>query len=173
MRNPHPLTALLILLLAFIGCQPPSAGESQEVARFPIDNLDGLLSPDAVYLDAETSSDGGGAIRVEATEPSVVRLYEVPEIDVENARLSYRAHLRTENLEGKAYLEMWCHFDEAGDYFSRGLADPLTGSVEWVSRETPFFLQRGENPDRVSLNLVVDGRGTVWIDDITLVKSPL
>jgi hypothetical protein len=173
MRKPQLALALVTLLVALLSCQPPSAGEGQQIARFPIDSLDGVLTSQGVLLDTETSSDGNGAIRIEATEPTVVRLYEVPEIDVENARLSYSAQLRAEDLEGSSYLEMWCHFDEAGNYFSRGLADPLTGSVEWVRRETPFFLQTGENPDRVSLNLVVEGRGTVWIDDITLVKSPL
>lgn len=37
----------------------------------------------------------------------------------------------------------------------------------------PFFLQKGENPDNVKLNLVIEGKGTVWIDDIHLYKGPL
>jgi hypothetical protein len=38
---------------------------------------------------------------------------------------------------------------------------------------TPFFLKKGENPENVKLNLVVDGVGTVWIDDIQLIRGPL
>ena len=92
---------------------------------------------------------------------------------MENARLIYSAELRTRDLEGKAYLEMWCHFPGMGEYFSRGLVDPLTGSQDWSSQETSFFLKKGENPDRVKLNLVVTGPGEVWIDDLRLVKGPL
>ena len=60
-----------------------------------------------------------------------------------------------------------------GEYFSRDLGSPLTGTVDWSAEETPFFLKKGENPDNIKLNLVVEGKGTVWIDDIRLLRAPL
>ena len=49
-----------------------------------------------------------------------------------------------------------------------------------ISRSAPngavkrwFFLKEGENPDNIKLNLVINGKGTVWIDDIRLVKGRL
>ena len=57
--------------------------------------------------------------------------------------------------------------------FSRSLDRPISGSVDWSTLETPFFLQKGQRPERIKLNVVVDGRGTLWIDDITLWKGPL
>lgn len=45
--------------------------------------------------------------------------------------------------------------------------------MKWTTVETPFFLQKGQNPDNIKLNLVVNGKGTVWIDDIKLIKGPL
>jgi hypothetical protein len=68
---------------------------------------------------------------------------------------------------------MWCHFAEFGDAFSRGLMTPLTGTTEWTTEEIPFLLKKGENPDNVKLNLGITGKGTVWIDDIRLLKGPL
>jgi hypothetical protein len=68
---------------------------------------------------------------------------------------------------------MWCHFPGKGEFFSRGLQTALTGSSDWNSQETFFFLKKGENPDNVKLNLVISGKGTVWIDDIHLIKGPL
>jgi len=38
--------------------------------------------------------------------------------------------------------------------------------------ETPFFFKKGENPDNIKLNLIIKGKGTVWIDDIRLLKGP-
>jgi hypothetical protein len=108
-----------------------------------------------------------------STKPTVIRLFETGDIDVENARLIYQARVRTEDVEGKVYLEMWCHFPGKGDFFSRGLQTPLTGTTEWTTEETPFFLKKGENPDNVKLNLVIKGKGTAWIDDIRLLKAPL
>jgi hypothetical protein len=40
-----------------------------------------------------------------------------------------------------------------------------------VTQETPFFLKKGENPNNVKLNLVIDGKGMVWIDDIRLFRG--
>jgi len=50
---------------------------------------------------------------------------------------------------------------------------PITGTTEWSSETTPFFLQKGENPDNVKLNMVVNGTGTVWVDDIKVAKGPI
>ena len=87
----------------------------------------------------------------------------------------YQARLRTENLQGKAYLEMWCYFPGGGEYFSKGLYAALIGSTgtSWSIEEIPFILKKGQNPDNVKLNLVIEGRGTVWIDDIRLLKGSL
>jgi hypothetical protein len=97
----------------------------------------------------------------------------VRDIGVETARLVYRAKVRTEGVTGKVFLEMWCHFPGKGEFFSRGLQTPLTGTIDWTTEETPFFLQKGEKPDYVKLNLVIDGKGTAWIDDVRLLKGPL
>jgi hypothetical protein len=103
----------------------------------------------------------------------VVRLFETGDIDIENIRLIYQAKVRTEGIEGRVYLEMWCHFPGKGEFFSRGLQSALTGTMDWNSQETPFFLKKGENPDNIKLNLVIDGKGKVWIDDIRFLKGPL
>ena len=102
----------------------------------------------------------------------MVRLFEVDDIDVENATLIYRAKVKTENLDGRAYLEMWCHFPGRGEFFSRGLDTPLSGTTEWTTEQTPFFLKKREKPDYLKLNIVIDGTGTVWIDDISVLVAP-
>jgi hypothetical protein len=144
-----------------------------ELKSFPLDNTEGLITQSGVTIDKQISSDGNGSLRIEATEPTTVRLFETGDIDIEDARLIYQACVRTENVEGQVYLEMWCHIAGLGDSFSRGLDRPLTGSTEWVTEDTPFFLKAGQNPDNVKLNLVINGTGRVWIDDIRLLKGPL
>jgi len=103
----------------------------------------------------------------------VLRLFEMTEPGVEKCMVIYRAKLKTEDLDGQAYLEMWCRFPGKGEFFSRGLENPITGSNDWASYETPFFLKKGEKPDMVKLNLVVKGAGKVWIKDVELLKAPL
>jgi hypothetical protein len=154
------------------GCAQ-SSQQAEELKRFPIDSLDGIITQTGAELDKDNSSDGKGSLRIVATGPTVVRLFEVSDVVVENARLTYRAKIRSSNLEGQAYLEMWCSFPGKGEFFSRGLQSPVTGSTGWVTTETPFLLKKGEKPDVIKLNIVINGKGTVWIDDVRLWKGPL
>lgn len=160
------------IILCLVSCSNPPKEEG-ELKRFPIDSMQGILTRSGVRIDKDISSDGNGSLRVTSTRPTVIRLFETGDIDVENARLVYRARLRTEDVEGQVYLEMWCRFPGKGEFFSRGIQTPLTGTTEWTTAETPFFLKKGENPDNVKLNLVINGKGTAWIDDIRLLTAPL
>ena len=161
-------TAALLLC----GCPAPEAPPTRLV-ELPIKSLEGILTRSGVSFDPHVSADGNGSLRVAADAATTVRLYETGAIDVENARLTFRARIRTEEVRGRVYLEMWCHFPGRGEFFSRALATPLTGTHEWSNQQTPFLLKAGEKPDNVRLNLVVEGPGTVWIDDIVLESVPL
>jgi hypothetical protein len=169
--RPLLLSVALVLFLVF-GCAL-SAQDVIELKTFPPDSLDGILTRNGVQLDKQNSSDGKGSIKIIAAQPTVLRLFEVSGIDVEEARLIYRAKVRTEGVEGQVFLEMWCHFPDKGEFFSRGLQNPLTGTTNWTTQETPFFLKKGEKPDFIRLNLVVKGKGVAWIDDVRLLKGPL
>jgi hypothetical protein len=161
-----------MLISVLVGCSKTS-NEVIELKRFPIDTMEGIITQSGVEIDKGISSDVNGSLKITATGPTVVRLFELGDIDIENARLIYQARVRTEGIEGQVYLEMWCHFPGKGEFFSRGLQTPLTGTTNWTTEETPFFLKKGENPDNVKLNLVINGKGTAWIDDIRVLKGPL
>ena len=161
-----------ILLLYGSGCSRTSE-QVTELKRFPLDSLDGIITRSGVVIDKEHSADGKGSLRLTVPKPSVVRLFEIPDVEVENARLMYNAKVRTEGVEGQVYLEMWCHFPGKGEFFSRNPHTALTGTTDWTTIETVFFLKKGEKPDYIKINLVINGKGTVWIDDIRLIKGPL
>lgn len=156
------------------GCAQKGAGEEETVLqRYPLDSVDDIIARSRVALDTEITSDGNGSIRVTAVGPAMIRLFEMGDIDIENARLIYRAKLRTENVEGRVYLEMYCRLPGMGEFFSRGLESPLSGTNDWVTEEIPFHFKKAMNPDNVKLNLIIDGSGTVWIDDIHVLRAPL
>ena len=139
---------------------------------YPLDSLDEILTtslPGAtITLDPAESTDGAGSLRIDAEEPVTVALVEAGDLDIEGATLFYRAKLRSDDLHGRAYLEMWCAFADLGQYFSRGLDQPVEGTTDWVTVKTPFFLEGGQNPDNVRLNVVVEGTGKVWVDQLEL-----
>jgi hypothetical protein len=167
------LLGLVLVLLVFVSCQPTEQTQVTELRNFPLENMDGVLTKSNVELDKQASGGGKGSLKMSASEPTSVKLFEVTDLDVENARLIYQARLRCENLKGKAFLEMWCRFPGKGEFFSRGLQSTVSGTTDWVSCETPFFLKKGEKPDLVRLNVSIDGTGTVWVDNMKLLKGPL
>jgi hypothetical protein len=164
----------LAVLLVFSPISGLHAAEDVQVLKsWSLDSADGILTTSDVTVDKETSSDGKGSLKIVASQPRVVPLFEIQAPGVENATVIYEAKLRAQDVKGQAYLEMWCRFPGKGEFFSRGLDAPISGSTEWVVRKTPFFLKEGEKPDLIKLNLVINGTGTVWIDDVKLLKGPL
>lgn len=162
----------LLTLLVISSCSSGPAPVAQ-LKHFPVDDMSGVLTANNVELDPASSTDGGGSLRVSVDGPAVVELFAVENLDIDDVMLIYQAQLRTEDVAGQVYLEMWCDFEGLGEYFSRGLQSPLSGSNDWSTASTPFLLKEGQCPSRVRLNLVIDGAGTAWIDDIRLLTSSL
>ncbi len=100
-------------------------------------------------------------------------LFEVVEPAVEHCLLTYRADLRTSDLDRGAYLEMWCRLPGRGEFFSKGANQTVSGTTSWSSREVPFYLKAGQRPDLIRLNLAFEGAGTVWIRNVEVLRTPL
>jgi hypothetical protein len=111
--------------------------------------------------------------RAESNEKRTFLLFEVPNPGVEQCLLAYRAKLKTEDLQGRVYLEMWCRLPGRGEFFSKGFHHAVKGTNDWATYETPFYLKRGQKPDLVKLNLVLEDRGKVWIKEVELLYTPL
>jgi len=155
-----------IIIMSLLGALTANArGEKPQTLK-AFSPSDATISKDVKLTDEK-------AWLAECTKPQVIRLFEVADPGIDRCMLIYRAKLKTEGLDGQAYLEMWCRFPGKGEFFSRGLQNPVTGSNDWASYETPFFLKKAESPDLVKLNLVVKGTGKIWIKDIELLKAPL
>jgi hypothetical protein len=164
--------SLLALTIVLTGCQR-TATVTNQLLRYPIDDMENLIFQPGMDLDRTQSFDGLGSLRIFTVDSATFRLYEIDSINVENTHLTYHAKIKTKDLKGRVYLEMWCRIPGKGEFFSRNLQMPVTGTVDWVTEETFFFLKPKENPDNIKLNLVVAGSGTVWIDDIRLLSTPL
>jgi len=166
--------SLVFFSLSMIACiSSQSQTPSVELKHFVLNSVEDVRATTGVSFDRQTSSDGKGSIRVDAAEPMIVPLFEVTDVAIENAVLIYQASLQSQKLDGKAFLEMWVRVPGKGEFFSRGLDRPITGTTSWMTIATPFFLQAGQKPDLIRLNLVVQGQGRVWIDDIRLMRAPL
>ena len=144
--------------------RPEPAGPPERLRAFG--SADRPITQDGVAPD-------GNGWRIQSGEKRTVRLFEALNPGDEQCVLTYRAQMKTENIQGGAYLEMWCRLPGQGEFFSRGLHHKVKGTTGWASYETPFYLKRGQRPDLIKLNLVVEGPGTVWIRDVELFRTPL
>jgi hypothetical protein len=146
----------------FKGAEP--AGPPQEVKSFAV--TDAILSQDKVTVE-------GDVWRITIDGERSIPLFELPVADTHKCMLTYRAKLMADELSGQAYLEMWCRLPGRGEFFPEGLNQPIAGTTDWAEYEIPFHLQDRQYPDLLKLNVFGKGRGTVWIKDIRVLKTPL
>ena len=143
---------------------PQPAGPPETVRAFS--TADATITQDGVTVEANSW-------RIESTEGRTVRLFDVHSPGARQCVVTYRAEMKTEGLDGRAYLEMWCSFPGRGEFFSRGLNQTASGTADWTRFETPFYLKKDQSPDLLKLNVVVEGRGVVWLRNIEVLKTPL
>ena len=63
-----------------------------------------VFSQSNVQIDKNVSNDGKGSLKINATTPTVIHLFETGDIDAEDSRLLYQAKVSTEGLEGQVFL---------------------------------------------------------------------
>jgi hypothetical protein len=136
------------------------------VSSRPVTTLKAFTAADRTIATNLVAQDGGWFANCPG--PRTIPLFEVAHPGVEDGTVTYRAQLKAEGLKGRAYLEMWCRLPGRGEFFSKGLDKIVTGSTDWTTYEIPFFLKKGEQPDLLRLNLVVEGVGRVGIRNVEL-----
>jgi hypothetical protein len=127
-----------------------------------------VLPPTAEAPFSSLKIDGG------AGAPVTVAILEPPAI--EGQRYAVTGQVRYEAVEGNGYLEMWSHFPDGGQYFSRTLADAgpmmkLQGTSGWRQFTLPFDATGAPPPTRLVINVVLPGRGVVYLGPLRLVDD--
>ena len=155
----------IALVLAFAAL----VAQAEDLQKLSLD--DASSTSPRIEVDTKVKAEGRGSLRITTLWPTTVLLGEVTGPDIEDAKLVYSAKVKTE-LDGIAFLEMWAHLG-GRQYFSKGMNHAVSGKEDWKTIHTPFIFQKGQKPDKITLNLVIKGTGTVWIDDVVLSKEPL
>lgn len=177
MKNKFYFMVLLLSIISITGYKSLAQEESELI--FPISNVEEIITQSGVEIDRDISSDGNGSLMINTKEPITVELFELDDKDFGNQRLTYKAQMRSENLQstgemrGISYLELIAKFPDGQELISRGPRVPLSGTTEWRPVETILYLDKGNSPERVKLNLIVEGEGKVWVDSVILEAIPL
>ncbi len=115
-----------------------------------------------------------GGTRAGSRAPVTVAIIDHPAI--KGPRYAVTGQVRYEGIEGTGYLELWNHFPNGGQYFSRTLADvgpmsKLQGSSGWRQFTLPFDATGAPAPTRLVVNVVLPGRGVVYLGPLQLVDG--
>src|SRR5438034_856908 len=102
---------------------PQPAGPPQTIRTFSVHEM--AIAQDGVRVD-------GNTIRIDFTANRTVRLFDVKDPGVEQCLVTYRAEMKAEGIEGRAFLEMWCCLPCRGEFFSQGVHQAASGTSDWV-----------------------------------------
>ncbi len=142
---------------------PEPAGPPRLIQRF--DGSQATISSSSIVADAE-------GWHIDTDTSATFHLFELDPGDIENGLVTYRASIKSEAVKKQGYLEMWCRLPGKGEFFSKGLNNPVKDSSDWASYEIPFYLKKEQNPDLLKLNFTLDGGGKVWLKDIEVSFTP-
>jgi hypothetical protein len=84
--------------------------------------------------------------------------------------------IKYENVEPAGYVEMWSHFAGGDKFFTRTLGDEigpmqkLAGTHNWRDIALPFHSKPGMLPEKLVVNVVLPGKGKVFLTELTLTK---
>ncbi len=161
----------LLLSASFVRAEEVLREVSWSAARRTGTTLDGEVLPATgstpfEQLKVDNAQDRTHSVRALSLEtPGITR-----------SRYAITGQVRFEGVEGNGYLEMWSHFPDGSRYFSRTLATAgpmksLAGSSGWRRFVLPFFNKEGGAPPvKVDVNIVLPGRGTVYLGPLGLVQ---
>lgn len=170
------LLGLAALLILTVSCKKKGPEPPSDIEAFSADTMEKVVSTDMVAVDNSVFTEGKGSLKITLEQPATVRLYEVAFPQCDNANLVYKVKMKAKDFGGDAYLQMVVHFPSGGemtmDNYQAKVGGPMGGTMDWTAQELTAPIRKGQKPDSVKLNLILNGGGTVWVDDIHLVKVP-
>src|SRR3989454_8492859 len=120
---------------------------------------------------------GAAVLQLRSTGPTSFHLVTIERPPGTGPAYAVTGQVRYQGRGGPGYLEVWTVFPDGERFFSRTLAaqGPLAalhGESNWRRFELPFDLSgASQAPSRLEINLVLPGRGTVWLGPIRLQQS--
>ncbi len=155
---------LVVILLLFSGCK----GRFEVIKTFDL-SAENVIDK---HLVTRSSFKDESFLKIVADSTSTIHLFETGDLDIENCFVRYRAKLRTENLDGVAFLQVLCTIN-GNDYFSKALDQKFSGTSDWKTTYVDFLLKIGENPTNIKFNIIAEGKGTILVESVELLKINL
>jgi hypothetical protein len=129
---------------------------------------------------------GRVVLRIENTNdgPFQTSVFTFAKPKISAAMYAVQGEIRYDAVQGDGFLEMWSHFPPVkpglpeGEYFSRTMGESgemgkIRGTSDWRPFSLPFDSTGGSGPPtKLQINLILGGRGTVYLGPLKLVQYP-
>lgn len=152
-------------LLKMLGLAPPEPCGPAVLLKEPKPEELGPISSSASWEKDE--------LRVQADAKETIRVWEFPIKTQDACQFECRFDLRSADLAGDVYPEMWCRVSGMGEAFSKGLHYRLSGDNDWVSCSLPFYLKPNEFIENVRFQLVFSAAGEAAVRHVEFYQTPL
>lgn len=161
---PRAASAFVLVVIAFAGMAAHTRAD--EPFPFPKRN------DDRVAVQADGSVKVTGKNEKTSTTVLVVEKPKVP-----SHRYKLVGQIKYEGVKGAGYVEMLNRIPKRGEFFTRtlgasGAMGKIEGTTDLRELELPFLSEPGLLPDRLTVNVVLPGEGTVWLRPLRLVAIP-
>ena len=176
MSSPIRCVAVFALCSAWLACVGPAYGqqepaplrvirwyEARDQPGFPDAEIIPVDGPHANVLEVRHTQDG----------PADIRLLEIVDPGVTESRYAISGQIRYEDVSGDAYLELISELPNGKSFFTRTLAETgplerLSGSSGWRDFRLPADRGDAPPPDRLLVNLHLEGPGKVYLTELRL-----
>ncbi len=167
--------SLLVLavaaLVVWMGCskkvEPP-----KEIQFFNCDTLDGVLTEGVAVVDTQNPAEGTGSLKIASAQPVTLPLFEI-KLPGDGAKFTLQYKMKVKDYSGDAYGQMDFNYGSGGKQSPNNYPSAMGGTSDWQQREISYTVQRGQKVSSIVFSLILNGSGTVWVDDVHLIRAPL
>ncbi|MEZ0276387.1 MAG: serine/threonine-protein kinase, partial [Roseimicrobium sp.] len=122
-----------------------------------------------ISTDSGITKDGHGSLKIEAPQGATLTIAEQDGLETPpGGTIWCRAHLRCEGISGRAFLMVHLETASGALLYSKGEPQSVSGTEDWREVLIPIRLDAQSSIKKVRVNLIVQGPGTVWVDDIQI-----
>ena len=111
----------------------------------------------------------------DAAGPRTIEVLKIESPGITRTRYALAGQVRYDAVEGTGYLEMWSEIPGRGAFFTRsmdgaGAMGTISGSSDWRAFALPFDATGAPPPAKLTVNVVLPGRGKVELGPMRLVQ---
>lgn len=163
--------AAALALAATVACDK-KAEPPKQIDFISCDDTERILSSDLVTVDKASAAEGAGCLKMVVDQPTTLSLAEF-KFPGEGAKYTVQFKMRVKDFLGDAYGQMNVNYASGGKQEIKNYQNAIGATSDWVPMELSWVVQKGQKVDSLTLYAILGGSGTVWVDEIRLIRAPL